>query len=234
MVRKIAIVLLFISVLALLGLGYLQFSNDSAYVLTTDISRYHKITEDDIEETRFARLRDQKLNSLIITNKGQVVGKYAGRDMFSGEILVNNSTLLNELPPGRCFSTGRCLEEGQTSWILNADSVDTVGGRVTEDDYIDIVLIDPTRKRLTFLVQKIKPLEVKGGEFLFGFTPEQVAILRGMMAEGELKIGLLLNQEPNEVQELLQQYSMDYRNIPSDLFPLPTPEPTATPTSTGD
>ena len=113
MVRKIAIVFLTISIFALLGVGYLQFTNDSTYVLAQNIPRYHKITAEDITEQRIARLRDEKLKALIITNPGQIVGKYAGREMKAGEIFVNNDTLLKELPRGRCFSSGRCLEEGQ-------------------------------------------------------------------------------------------------------------------------
>ncbi len=225
MVRKIAIVLLILSVMALLGLGYLQFSNDSAFVLVRAVKKYHQITEDDISEQRFARLRDRKLNELIITDKSRIVGKYAGRDMSEGEILVNNGALLNELPPGRCFSSGRCLEDGQTAWILNANEVDTLEGRIGLDDYVDIILINRARKRLIFLVQKVKPLDINGSSFLFGFTPEQIAVLRGIESGSEFQMGLLLNQEPNELQNLLEQYSMDYRQIPSDLFPLPTPTP---------
>lgn len=226
MVRKIVIVLLILSVFALLGLGYLQFANDSAYVLARNLPRYHQITAGDLTEQRFARLRDERLKALIITNQGQIVGKYAGREMQAGEILVNNGALLSELPPGRCFSSGRCLEEGQTAWEISFNEVDTVGGRVTLDDYIDIILIDDTNKKLTFFLQKMKPLEISGGKFLFGFTPEQVAVLRGMQGAGEFRMGLLLNQENNALQEQFKEYSMDYRQFSSDLFPLPTPTPT--------
>lgn len=232
MVKKIAIILLAVSVMALLGIGYLQFSDQSLYVVSSNLPRYHQITEENLAEQRFARLRDRKLNELIIFDKNQIIGKYASRDLAAGEIFVNNGMLLDRLPPGRCFSSGRCLEDSQTAWVFNADAVDTLGGRVGLDDYVDIVLIDTTNKRLTFLVQKIKPLEVKDAEFLFGFTPEQVAVLRGITAEGQLKIGLLLNQEPNQLQQLLQQYSMDYRQVPSNLFPLPTPTPTPAPGET--
>jgi len=237
MVRKIAIVLLMIAVLALLGLGYLQFTNDSVYVLAVDVPRYHQFGAEDISEQRMAKLRDEKLKQLVITTPGQIVGKYAGREMKAGEILVNNGALLDTLPPGRCFSTGRCLEDNQTAWILTADTVDTVGGRVGPDDYVDIVLIDAERKKLTFFIQKIKALEVNAGEFLFGFSPEQVAVLRGIQAEGKVRLGLLLSQEPNELQEQFKQYSMDYAQVSRELFPLPTPTatpatPAPTPTAT--
>lgn len=226
MVRKIVIVLLILSVFALLGLGYLQFSDDSAWVLAHDIPRYHQLAAGDLTEQRFARLRDERLKALIITNQGQIVGKYASREMQAGEILVNNGALLADLPPGRCFSSGRCLEEGQTAWEIGFNEVDTVGGRVTLNDYVDIILIDDARKRLTFFLQKIRPLEITGSTFLFGFTPEQVAILRGMQGASEFRMGLLLNQENNELQEQFKEYSMDYRQFSSDLFPMPTPTPT--------
>lgn len=226
MVRKIAIVLLLISIAALLGVGYLQFTNDSAYVLAHDIPRYHKIGAGDITEQRIARLRDDRLKALIITNQGQIVGKYAGRAMEKGEILVNNGSLLRELPPGRCFSSGRCLAEGETAWEMPVDKVDTLGGRVTLDDYVDIILIDHQRQRLIYFIQKIRPLEIKNNKFLFGFTPEQVAVLRGLQGAGEFGMGLLLNQEPNELQEHYKEYSMDYLQFRPDLFPLPTPTPT--------
>lgn len=225
MVRRLLVVLVVMTVFAALGFGWLQFADQPAYVVTVSLPRYHQIGEDDISEQRIARLRDRKLTDLVITDKTRIVGKYTGRDMSPGEILVDNGTLLDKLPPGRCFASGRCLAEGQTAWVLNASDVDTLGGRVGADDYVDIVLIDSKNKRLTFLIQKVMPLEVSEGAFLFGFTPEQVAILRGITAEGELQMGLLLNQSPNELQDLLKQYSMDWRQVPSGLFPLPTPTP---------
>jgi len=140
--------------------------------------------------------------------------------------------LLDQLPAGRCFSSGRCLTDDQTAWVLNADTVDTVGGRVGPDDYVDIVLIDAERKKLTFFIQKIKALEVNGGEFLFGFSAEEVAVLRGIQAEGKVKLGLLLSQEPNQLREQFKQYSMEYTQIPTGLFPLPTPTGLPTPIAT--
>ena len=229
MVRRIALVLLVMAVLALIGIGYLQFSDESAYIAARDITRYQRITNDDVIEVRFARLRDRNLQHLI-TDKSGVVGKYAARDIPAGEIFVDNGTLLNRLPPGRCFSSGRCLEEGQTAWMMPVNAVDTLGGRVGLDDYVDIVLIDSQRKRITLLVQKIRPLDIGGGDegkyFIFGFTPEQVAVLRGIAAEENLRLGLLLTQENNELRDLYQQYTMDYQRVPADLFPLPTPTPT--------
>lgn len=226
MVRKIAVVLLLISILALLGVGYLQFTNDSVYVLARDLPRYYKITVEDITEQKLARLRDAALKDLIITNPNRIIGKYTSREMIAGEIFVNNETLLAELPPGRCFSSGRCLEEGQTAWEMSAGAIDTVSGRVTLDDYVDIILIDNENKRLIFFIQKIRPLEIKDGKFLFGFTPEQVAVLRGFQGAEEFKMGLLLNQEPNELKEQFKEYSMDYTQLRTGLFPLPTPTPT--------
>ncbi len=229
MIRKIAVVLLFVSIMALVGIGYLQFTDDPVYVLARDLPRYHKISADDITEQKLARLRDEKLKELIITNSGQIIGKYTSRAMTAGEVMVNNKTLLTELPAGRCFSSGRCLEEGQTAWEMSAGEVDTVGGRVTPDDYIDIILIDNQNKRLIFFIQKIKPLEIRDGKFLFGFSPEQVAVLRGFQGAAEFRMGLLLNQEPNELQEQFKEYSMDYTQLKTGLFPLPTPTPTMTP-----
>lgn len=221
MVRRIALVLLLIAILALIGIGYLQFSDESAYIAARDITRYEQIAEEDVTEVRFAKLRDRNLQHLI-TDKTGVVGKYAGRDIIAGEIFVDNETLLSELPPGRC------LPEGYTAWLMPVEPVDTLGGRVTLNDYVDIVLIDPVRQRLTLLVQKIQPLDINEGSdqesyFIFAFTPEQVAVLDGIAAAENLKLGLLLNQEPNQLQALLQQYSMDYRQVPAGLFPLPTP-----------
>jgi hypothetical protein len=128
MVRKIAIVLLLVAVLALLGLGYLQFTNDSVYVLAGDLPRFHQLAAGDLAEQRLAKLRDERLKQLVITDPGQIVGKYTGREMKAGEILVDNGTLLDQLPAGRCFATGRCLADDQTAWVLNADGVDTVSG----------------------------------------------------------------------------------------------------------
>jgi hypothetical protein len=222
MVRKIALVLLVMAVLALIGIGYLQFSDQSAYIAATAIPRFQQIEDGHLTQVRFAKLRDQNLQHLI-TDKGQIVGKYASRDIAGGELFVDKAQiLLDKLPDGRCFASGRCLKEGDTAWMMPVDSVDTLGGRITLSDYIDIILIDTQNKRLTMLVQMVQPLEIEDGHFIFGFIPEQVAILRGLSADGELKLALLLNQDTNTLHALLQQYTMDYRQFSTREFARPS------------
>jgi hypothetical protein len=109
--------------------------------------------------------------------------------------------------------------------MMPVDGVDTLGGRVTLKDYMDIILIDNENKRLTMLVQMAQPLEIEDGQFIFGFTPEQVAILRGLSEDENLKLAILLNQDNNALHDLLQQYTMDYRQFSTNHFPLPTPTP---------
>jgi hypothetical protein len=224
-VRKIALVLFVIAVLALIGIGYLQFADESAYIAATVIPHYQKIEAGHLTEVRFAKLRDRNLQHLI-TDQAQIVGKYASRDIVSGELFVDNTgVLLDELPGGRCFASGRCLKDGDTAWMMPVDQVDTLGGRVTLEDYLDIVLIDRENKRLTLMVQMIQPLEIADGQFIFGFSPAQVSILRGLAEDENLRLAILLNQDKNTLHELLQQYTMDYRQFPADLFPLPTSTP---------
>lgn len=237
MVRKIAIVLIVLTLFALLGLGYLQFTSETAYVAAGAIRQGQKISDENVTEINFAKLRDKKAAELIIKSKEDIVGKYAMSDIAADTIFTQNGTLSDSPPPGRCFSTGRCLPEGYTAWIFTGTEADTLGGTVQADDLLDIMLVDVARKQVTTMVQKVKPLEILNGNvFIFAFTPEQAAILNGITGtsteettEGNnLYLALQLNQSPNPPLALLQRYTMDYTAIRADLFPLPQETPTPT------
>jgi len=242
MARRIAVIFIFLSLFALLGLGYVQFSSDTAWVAARTIRKNTRITADDVTQISFAKLRDKKAAALVITDKNKVVGKYATADIRANTLFVNNGMLSDKPPAGRCFSTGRCLPEGYTAWMFTGTEQDTLGGTITANDLLDIVLVDTKNKQVTTLVQKIKPLEKKNNVFIFAFTPQQVAILNGIQGAqatdtegvGALHLTLQLNQNPNPPQALLQRYSMDYTAIPPNLFPLPEETPVPTPALQGD
>ncbi len=186
-IRKLALIILAAALAAGLGLLYLNSRTETAYLTRGPIVRYEQITEDDLIAVSLARFRPPEFN--VITDRSAVVGMYAATDLVGGTLLTSDMVVA-EPPALRTFATGKELPAGLRGYPLSLAT--DLAPVLSDDDLVDLVLVDPLDGTATWLLSNVEPLyivtAVRGETttYILALTPEQIAAVEGALADAEV------------------------------------------------
>lgn len=177
-------------------------------VISNDIKFGEIIETSDIGTTTVGKY---KLDSNIITNKEDIVGKYATKDMYKGRFYYKQDIDV-EKPPTEVRDK---IEQG--AMAIETDLVKCVGGIPREGDYVKINIIKkgdsstPTEVIQYAELARLKILDIKNNNSESIAKDERDNSAMGNVSSSQTKPDLVIfevNQE-QEVKLLIGQYTGD-------------------------